>query len=152
MTRPLLATALLLVATAAWAEGPTLDPGLAWLAGDWVGTLDGAEVQELWTAPAGDAMLGLGRTTRDGRLAEFEYLMLRAGPGGVEYLASPGGRWPPTRFALSELEGTRAVFVNPDHDFPRRIEYRRDGDRLRVRIEGVEEGRPLALEWTLRRR
>jgi hypothetical protein len=134
---------------------PAADPGveqLAWLAGDWVGTLGEAQVEEMWLPPAGGAMLGLGRTIAGSRQVEFELLRLVAGTDGLEYLASPDGRCPPTPFHLVEAAGQRVVFANPAHDFPKRITYWREGDTLHARVEGVEDGKPrlLDLTWHLR--
>jgi hypothetical protein len=52
-------------------------------------------------------------------------------------MASPQGRAPATPFRLVEIGPGRAVFANPEHDFPRRIEYLRDGDGMTVRVSGA---------------
>ena len=146
---------MLVVFVLATTTALALDPGveqLSWLAGDWVGTLGEAQVEEMWLPPAGGAMLGLGRTLAGGQQVEFELLRLVAGADGVEYLASPGGRCPPTPFRLVEAAGQRAVFANPAHDFPRRITYWREGDALHARVEGVEDGQARVLELEWRRR
>ena len=40
------------------------------------------------------------------------------------------------------------VFENPEHDFPQRIVYWREGDRvLHARIEGVIKGKERKDEW-----
>ncbi len=55
---------------------------------------------------------------------EFEYLRIEAHAGGPAYVAQPGGA-PPVAFEWSAEESTvdTAVFVNPQHDFPKRIAY-----------------------------
>jgi hypothetical protein len=70
---------------------------------------------------------------------------------GIVYLASPRGRYPPTRFALVESGPRWAVFENPSHDFPRRIVYERKGNRLDARIEGEQDDQPISEEWSWRR-
>jgi len=67
--------------------------------------------------------------------------------GGVVLHASPGGRFPTTEFALVDLDDQRAVFSNPDHDFPQRITYQRDGNRLHAEIEGAEDGEKKVAGW-----
>ncbi len=58
--------------------------------------------------------------------------------GTQSYIAQPGGR-PPTAFRRT-AGGERWVrFENPEHDFPRRIEYRREGDALHAEIAGPDE-------------
>jgi hypothetical protein len=49
---------------------------------------------------------------------------------------------------LSESSENRAVFENLEHDFPQRIVYWRQGDRLGASIEGeTPEGRSV-VEWS----
>ena len=40
------------------------------------------------------------------------------------------------------------VFENPEHDYPQRILYLRDGDELTARIEGTAGGVEKSSEWT----
>ena len=51
------------------------------------------------------------------------------------YIAQPGGQ-PPTHFARTDGGENWVRFENPEHDFPQRIEYRRDGDRLYTEVAG----------------
>jgi hypothetical protein len=98
---------------------------LAWLAGAWVGTrgAQGAtSIEERWSPPLGGAMLGVSRTVSRGKMSAFEYLRIVERDGGLVYIAQPGGG-APTEFVLTELGGTRAVFDNPRHDYPKRIVY-----------------------------
>lgn len=55
--------------------------------------------------------------------------------GVQSYIAQPGGK-PPTAFKRTAGGETWARFENPDHDFPQRIEYRREGDRLHAEVAG----------------
>lgn len=100
--------------------------------------------------PAGGLMLGLNRSTRrDGQgHASFEYLRIEERADAVVYVASPGGG-PPTEFALVSWTADEAVFANPEHDFPKRIVYRRLGaDGLEARAVGDDDRGPA---WTFRR-
>jgi hypothetical protein len=54
-------------------------------------------------------------------------------------------------FAAKEASGTRVVFENPDHDFPQRIIYERNGDVLNARIEGRMGEREQAMTWSYRK-
>jgi hypothetical protein len=135
----------------------TIDPddplaSLAWLAGTWVSDdPEGPSTVEHWLAPAGGSMLGVGRTVHDGRTVAFELLRIEAAPEGVAYLASPQGKDPPTRFTAADSGQGFIAFENPEHDFPQRIEYRREGDRLKMRISGVVGGAAKAHAWSMRR-
>jgi Domain of unknown function (DUF6265) len=125
---------------------------LAWLAGTWESDDPaGPRTIEHWLAPAGGTMLGVNRTTHAGQTVFFEYLRLESRTEGLALLASPLGRDPPTRFLAAESGPTWVAFENPEHDFPQRIEYRREGDRLLMRISGHEGGAPKASAWSMHR-
>ena len=130
-------------------EEPPPPPGLkdlAWLAGHWQEEKEGALTEELWMPPRGGVMLGLNRGVRGERKATFEYLRLESDAQGVVYLASPGGA-PPTPFRLTSAAPGHAVFENPEHDFPKRIEYRLEGDVLTASVAGDKPGP----SWAFRR-
>jgi hypothetical protein len=127
---------------------PAADPleSIGWLAGSWTGEESGRVVEEHWTQPSGGAMIGMSRTLAGGRMTEFEFLRIEAERDGIVYVASPGGA-APTEFRTRALprEGeNRIVFRNPEHDFPKRIEYRLFEGQLHVRVEGGGRAR----EWT----
>ena len=102
---------------------------LAWISGDWQ-TPSGqkAQIEEHWTAPAGASMMGLSRTVAQGKTVEFEYLRIEQRADGIYYVAHPKARCPGTDFKLTSLTGKEAVFENPEHDFPKRIIYRKSAD------------------------
>lgn len=102
----------------------------SWLAGS--RSMAGAVlIEERWTDPASNMMLGLSRTVRGDKVVEFEFLRLEARADGLYYVAQPGGR-PPTDFKLTKWDGTEAIFENPQHDFPKRVIYRRMPDNVVV--------------------
>ena len=112
---------------------------LAWLAGHWCmgDARDGTD--ELWLAANDGQLHGLSRTSRAGRIESFEFLRIQPLDGVVTYLAQPNGRLP-TAFRLSASGANWVRFENPQHDFPQRIEYRRDGERLHAEIAGPGKG------------
>jgi hypothetical protein len=128
------------------APKPTLND-LAWLAGSWAGTARGIEMEEHWTAPKGNSMVGLHRDVGKGRTLLFEFLRIEQQGDHIVYLSMPNGRSPATPFPLKEVSGTRVVFENPAHDFPQRIIYWMDGSDLRARIEGTLKGKSASEEW-----
>ena len=107
-------------------------------------------MEEYWTSPSGGTMMGVARTIVETRTVEFEFLrIVQTKPYGIAYLASPGGRCPPTSFELTQISGERVVFENLNHDFPQRIIYWRDADgTLHARIEGERNGQPRHIEWS----
>lgn len=110
------------------------------MAGCWAGehTDSRRSSYEVWVAPKADRMLGISQTVLPNR-TEFEFLRVERTGAQVEYVAQPSGR-PPTRFRMHDSSATHAEFANPEHDFPQRIRYMREGDLLRAETSG---GNPL---------
>jgi len=119
---------------------------LSWMTGHWRSSSGESVSEELWTTPAGGLMLGLHRDLRPGKQAFFEFLRIEERDGTIAFIAQPGGRTP-TSFPLASLDGMKAVFENPEHDFPQRIIYRIDGDQLCARAEGTTNGKESGSEW-----
>jgi hypothetical protein len=113
---------------------------LGWMSGDWQTDPSGRAVsEEHWTRPAGGSMIGLSRTLVGDRTASFEFLRVEERGESIYYVASPRGRCPATDFKLTRLSGQEAVFENPQHDFPKRIIYRRNTDGgLTASVDGGE--------------
>ena len=115
---------------------------------------DGSRVvEELWTAPTANAMIGMSRTVNGDRTTEFEFLRIEQRGADIFYVPQPGGR-PPVSFRLTSSAGGRFVFENTTgEDRVMRIAYRREGDDgLYARVEGAQGARPFALEFHYRRR
>lgn len=136
---------LYFAATLTQAVAPTADTG--WMAGYWLDCSNGREASETWSDPRAGLMVGHAVTVgRDGE-ASFEVARIGQTPQGLAYMAQPEGA-PPTVFVLSDGGPNRAVFSNAENDFPTRVIYERDGDRLTARIEGEIDGSPRSMEWT----
>jgi len=137
--------ALAAVQTAATARA---EPDLDWLAGYWLSCEGGVEVSETWSNRRGGIMLGTSITSGEDSFG-WEQTRIEAGADGLSFHALPRGQ-PPAAFRLVRSGPGEAVFENPDHDFPQRVIYRRDGERLTGRIEGRVQGREEAMEWHYR--
>lgn len=120
---------------------------LAWMTGSWSGESQGLEMEEHWTAPKGNSMIGIHRDVAKGQTRSFEFLRIEQQGDQIVYLSMPKGRSPATPFPLKEMTATRVVFENPAHDFPQRIIYWKDGNDLRARIEGTVNGKAESEEW-----
>ncbi|HEU5051354.1 MAG TPA: DUF6265 family protein [Gemmatimonadales bacterium] len=112
---------------------------LAWMAGCWELRSGDLIVDEQWMEPRGGTMLGMSRTVRRDRTVAYETVLLVADSGGITYRAMPSGQ-PAAAFPAVEVSDSHVVFSNPLHDFPQRIIYRRRGDSLAARIEGLRNG------------
>jgi len=134
--------------------GPAPDPSMsavAGLEGCWVGPFGGTTVEECWGRASSGTMFGHSRGVTSGRTVSFEYLRVERRGGDLVYVASPQGG-PPTEFTRRPGDDGALVFENAAHDFPKRIVYFVSSANLGVRLEGVEEGAPKAVDFTLRRR
>jgi uncharacterized protein DUF6265 len=118
----------------------------SWMRGSWHSESAGTRMEEHWTSAGGGAMLGMHRDVDPKGKLSFEFLRIEQKDGSLVYLAMPSGR-PATPFPLKTLTATRVVFENPEHDFPQRIIYWRDGKRLCARVEGTIGGKEESEEW-----
>jgi hypothetical protein len=137
---------LMALALAGCANAAAQEATPDWLSGYWLSCEGGVEVAETWIGAGRGVLLGTNLT----RGAAYEFMRIAPnGEGEVSFFAMPGGRSPPTTFAMVSQDGARAAFENAAHDFPQRVIYARDGDVLRARIEALDGAG--AVTWTFRR-
>jgi hypothetical protein len=131
---------LLALTTQVSAQTPTLTD-IAWISGAWQSAPGGRrQIEEHWTGVAGASMLGMSRTVAGEKTVEFEYLRIEQRADGIYYVAHPKARCPGTDFKLTRASATEAVFENPQHDFPKRIIYRKGADDSLTATIDVGEG------------
>lgn len=131
------------------APRPTVDQ-LSWLAGCWELTRGTRHVTEQWMRPEGGTMLGMSRTASDGKTVEYEFLIIREGAAGLEYVARPSGQAEAV-FAATRVAAHEVVFENPEHDFPTKTTYRASGDGgLAASVEGDVKGQRQVLQFPYR--
>jgi hypothetical protein len=119
------------------AQGPLTD--FEFLEGRWAETRSSGVTEELWTNNRGWSMLGVGRALSDGAQTSGQELSIEPrGSSFVYVLRAPGAA--PVELPLAARGATWVRFEDPSQDFPRRVEYRRDGNVLRVEVSGVERG------------
>ncbi len=119
---------------------------LDWLAGAWCADGDGYFSEEHWLPARGGLMLAVSRTVTK-RGTAFEFLRIELDPNeGARYVAQPSGG-PATVFAMTEAAPQSVTFANPQHDFPKRIRYTRDGDKLAARIDGGDDNNARSFVW-----
>lgn len=140
--------AILAVATALDAAGDVAR--LGWMAGSWAQEQGGVVTSEVWLPPLDGAMGGAARTTRPGEAPRLEFMKITAEPAGATFTAMPEGQ-APVPFLLKPSPDGEAIFENLDHDFPQRVIYRRCGQDLCARIEGMVGGELKGVDWRYRR-
>ena len=153
----------------AWLSG-------TWRHEDETGALD----EETWSSPRADAMVGMFRMAQRGHVSLYELMSieLEGPPGAAEGPLIPGQEpaagGAPQRLVLrlrhfqrglvpweSEKEGpitfygqglklNEVVFEDLTRDFPRQVAYRRDGDKLKIRLVSATPARK-DLEFEMKR-
>jgi len=119
---------------------------VGWLSGCWGFTRNGRHVIEHWTEVEGGTLIGVSRTVANGKTTEYEFLLIRSGANGLEYVAKPSGQ-PEGTFTAATATASEVVFENPAHDFPKKIGYKRSGDALTAWIEGPMNGQTRRIEF-----
>lgn len=141
-----------LLAAALWQASlpATPAPDLSWLAGYWLDCSGGREASETWSDPRAGLIVGHSVTVRNGRSGFESARIAPLTDGGLAYFAQPEGA-PATPFRLVDSGPQRAVFANPDNDFPHRIIYDRAGEVLTARIEGADDDENRSVQWRFNR-
>ena len=128
---------------------PAKPANFGWLSGYWCSESGGRLVEEYWLPAGGDPALlaGLSRTVKGGKTVNFEFLRIQHEAGETNYLAQPQGV-PPISFRLTAAGANRARFENRQHDFPKRVEYRRTAAGLHAEIAGPgQDGKELVISF-----
>ena len=146
------AVALALIGGACAAQAQTQAPAqaatiedAAWLAGRWVGTGFGGQMEETWAPPVGGQMVGHFRYWRDGEPQFYEFLMMDVVAGGVRMRVK---HFNPDMVGWEDKDGWvefEPISVGPDALIFNGLAIRRDGPNrvimtLRLRRgDAVEE-------------
>ena len=117
-------------------KGATMIDSLAWLAGMWSGPMWGGEFVATYNAPAGGKLLSFSELRKGDTAAFYEFEVFEATEKGLVFTPYPRGQ-KKEAFKLTSSEADKAVFENPEKDFPTRIEYhRKEKDRLVITLSG----------------
>ena len=104
-----------------------------WMAGCWVETRGEKWFEECWTAPRGGMLMGSGRSGERELLASWESMQIVLEPDSLAFYGAPRGEGR-TRFELQRGGGEGLTFINAAHDFPQRVRYWREGERLLAEV------------------
>lgn len=145
---PLLALLAPACSTPSHPKGPLTE--FEFLAGTWAEVRSDAVYEEQWTLSDGWSLRGTGRVVADGKTVFVEKIAIEPRGKGFAYVAEiPGAA--PVEFRLVERGEQWLRFENPSHDFPQRIEYRRDGKSLHAEISGTTPEGERSQSWDMRR-
>jgi hypothetical protein len=132
------------IATVSFGQAGAKLADLGFLSGCWEmkNESSGLHITEMWMKPSGDAMIGVGRTIKNGKLADYEFLRIVEDASGLAYISRPSSNKEDTSFKMIKSSSNEVVFENPTHDFPQRIIYKLlASDKLTARIEGTMNGK-----------
>ena len=117
---------------------------LEWLLGCWQSP-DG-NAMEVWVRETDTSFIGFGVTTSEGVIRSYELLRIASNEEGeLTYTAHPKGQVSAT-FTATEMGEQRVTFTNPEHDFPQKISYKRDGDDLIAGASALDGGNHLSFD------
>jgi len=111
---------------------------LTWLTGTWnrTNTKPGRAAHERWEKNGNNEMQGWGVNLREKDTLFVEKLKLVVKDNNIYYVADVPENKQPVYFRLTEITDQGFVCENPDHDFPKKIAYALDGDKLKATISG----------------
>lgn len=104
-------------------------------------------VSEQWMKPAGTSMIGMGRTVKNGKTADYEFMRIEQRADGIFFVAKPKANANETAFKLKSSTANEFVFENPEHDFPQRVIYKLNGKTMAGRIEGMQNGKSMGIDF-----
>jgi hypothetical protein len=156
LTLLLLATGGITVAVSAPPSPRQSTPlnGLGFMTGCWRGQFGGGAagpgtIEEYYSTPTSNMIIGVTRFMRGGRTVDFEFTRIMASDSDVTLMPQPRGR-PPTSFRMTASDSSSALWENPQHDFPQKISYRRiAGDSIIAAIEGPGQNGTQRMEWRM---
>jgi len=125
---------------------------LAFMSGCWAGPYTSQRgtgtIEERYTRPSANTVLGTTRYDVGGRTTDYEFNLIRLDSTGIALIPFPNGERSPHAFRL-RLAGDTAYFEAPEHDYPKRVSYRRAADgSLVARIDsGAADADPR--EWRM---
>ena len=136
--------------SSATVAAPDRAEDLGWMAGRWIAEGDSSWTEESWSRARGGAMLGTALTGKGDAAQHYEFMRIAPdAQGRLTFWASPQGRAPSPFHSVGGGAG-EIVFLNPAHDYPQRIHYRREGAELVATISLADGSRPQT--WRYQRR
>nr|WP_068886760.1 DUF6265 family protein [Pedobacter panaciterrae] len=111
---------------------------LEWLVGKWtrVNAKAGESGYETWTRISPVKLSGKGVTLKGEKPIFVENLEFKIKGNDIFYVVMVTGEKQPTYFKLTELNKDGFTCENPEHDFPKKISYKKTGNNVKATISG----------------
>lgn len=143
-----------LLAMLALAATPSQLDSLAFVAGHWKGPQGATVIEEVWTKPSGDAMIGMFRIVSGGKTRMTEFMAFEQrenGPVLVMRHFGPGlvareEKDAPLVWTLEKIEPNHAVFFIEKAGS--RLDFRRQGDSMTITLEKTANGKTTRSPFT----
>lgn len=107
---------------------------------------EGKKTFEHWTKKSNSEYRGNGFTLLDGDTIWQENIVLMLYNGSWEYRVTGKGEEQPTVFWLTSIEKEGFTAENPENEFPKKITYRKPGEKLHATISGDDMEIPFEFE------
>ena len=127
------------------------EPAFGWLVGRWCSAPDPVKHRqtcETWAPMADGVMRGTSETRRGDAVVGEEKMEIRRDGTGYVYHAEPRGQAPADfRANADDVAELAVTFGNAEHDYPQRIRYWRDEDKLMAEIALADGSRAILWEY-----
>jgi hypothetical protein len=129
---------------------------LVWMTGSWQCEVRGGIWQEHWAEPRAGTMQGMARHFKDDETGFMEFLSIESSDHGLTLwviIGAPSkGEKTPASFRLTQMDGQRAVFEDPNRDFPNKVTYSKAGaEGMQCLVQGVKNGVDITEEFNFQR-
>ena len=140
----------LLISSFVIADSPKHDiHALSWLSGEW--EMEGFKAH--YTSPEGGQIFSVSRYFKDANLTFFEFEQFHMKDGSLHVTPYPKGEKSDS-FKLVNFDPNikKAVFQNPEHDWPKELSYERvSDDRLLILVSGPQNGKMRVEKYDLKK-
>jgi len=128
--------------------GDSVLNSLAFITGHWRGEMKGGVIEEDWSPPEGDNMMGMFRLVKEGEGVFYEFMTIEVAGGKpvlrIRHFSQGLLAWEEKdnieEYPLAELTASRAVFENEDGD-TRLIYECLTAEALTITLEKTKEGK-----------
>jgi Domain of unknown function (DUF6265) len=114
---------------------------LQWLVGKWERTnaRPGQSGYEEWSKSSSTSLIGKGVTLKGEKTIFVEELELSIQGEDIFYIVKLSDEPKPVLFKLTAITEDTFTCENPEHDFPKKIAYTREGKNVRAIVSGDEQ-------------
>jgi hypothetical protein len=111
---------------------------LAWLEGSWsrANAKPGQTGFETWIKAREKELIGIGVSLKGTDTSFVEKLKIAVKDNAIYYVADVAENIDPVYFRMIELSSDGFICENSNHDFPKKISYRREGNSLKAITSG----------------